>query len=51
MKSKKKQQYKLKNWSNYNQALTNRGSLAIWIDESMVEQWSIPKKVDIEAAQ
>jgi len=44
MKSKKKQQYKLKNWSNYNQALINRGSLTVWIDESMVEQWHHPEK-------
>jgi len=43
MKSKKKQQHKLKNWSNYNQALINRGSLTVWIDEPMVEQWHHPE--------
>jgi hypothetical protein len=41
---KKKQQYKLKNWSFYNRALINRGSLTLWIDESMIEHWHQPEK-------
>jgi len=44
MEKKKKQQYKLKNWSNYNQVLINRGSLTIWFNESLVEHWHHPEK-------
>ncbi|WP_198246625.1 transposase [methane-oxidizing endosymbiont of Gigantopelta aegis] len=44
MDKKKKQRYKLKNWSNYNQALINRGSLTLWFEESMIKQWHQPEK-------
>ena len=31
--SKGKQQYRVRNWREYNQTLVNRGSLAFWITE------------------
>lgn len=31
--------YKIKNWSAYNQALKQRGSLEIWIDKKMESLW------------
>jgi len=34
-----KQQYRILNWKEYNQALINRGSLSIWLDESVVSEW------------
>ena len=44
MKKKKKQHYEIKNWPDYNQALINRGSLTLWIDESMIQFWHQPEK-------
>ena len=32
-------QYKIKNWKEYNQALRQRGSLEIWLDKAMEQQW------------
>jgi hypothetical protein len=34
-----KQKYKVSNWSEYNQALRNRGRIEFWIDEEAIEQW------------
>jgi hypothetical protein len=31
--------YKVTNWAEYNEALVNRGSLALWLDEDSVAQW------------
>ena len=40
MKQKKtKQQYRLRNWSQYNKALVQRGSLTIWISEDVLAAW------------
>lgn len=38
-KEKKKVPYKLMNWSEYNKALENRGSLTIWISDEVLEGW------------
>jgi len=35
----KKAKYKVKNWSQYNQSLINRGSLTIWISPEVLEGW------------
>jgi hypothetical protein len=32
-------QYLIRNWSEYNKALVNRGSLTIWFDEESVSEW------------
>lgn len=34
-----KQQYRIRNWKDYNQALVSRGSLTVWIDESVHQEW------------
>ena len=34
--------YRIRNWSEYNAALKQRGSLTFWLDESVLEQWIIP---------
>lgn len=34
--------YRIKNWSAYNQALIQRGSLTIWFDEEALAGWSQP---------
>jgi len=35
----KKQQYRIRNWKDYNQALVNRGSLIFWFDEKSIHDW------------
>ncbi len=39
MKKKKKQLYRIRNWTEYNKALCNRGSLTFWFDEGYVQSW------------
>lgn len=39
MTKKKKQQYRIRNWQQYNRALVGRGSLTLWIDSQAVERW------------
>lgn len=34
--------YRIRNWSEYNAALRQRGSLTFWIDEAVLEQWIVP---------
>ena len=34
--------YCIRNWSEYNAALKQRGSLTFWMDEAVLEQWVIP---------
>ena len=36
---KSKTVYRVKNWSSYNRALVARGSLTVWIDDGLWEQW------------
>ncbi len=31
--------YRIRNWSQYNKALVNRGSLTIWFSNSSIEKW------------
>ena len=38
MTAKKKDQYRIRNWKDYNQSLVNRGSLAFWFDERAIQQ-------------
>ena len=38
-KAAKRSGYKLRNWSAYNQALKQRGSLEIWIDQETESEW------------
>ena len=43
-----KDKYEVKNWKAYNKSLVNRGSLSIWLEDSVLRQWrdiDISKKV------
>lgn len=31
--------YKIKNWSQYNKALVNRGNVTVWFDQATVQAW------------
>jgi Transposase DDE domain len=37
--NKEKQQYRIRNWADYNKALVRRGSLTLWIDSRAVDKW------------
>ena len=39
MSEKKKVEYRVRNWSEYNQALIDRGSLTLWLSEDVIESW------------
>jgi hypothetical protein len=39
VKTPNKKAYRLRNWSHYNAALVNRGSLTLWINEDIEELW------------
>jgi IS5 family transposase len=38
-RTKRKRQYRIYNWREYNAALVKRGSLTLWVDEAAVAQW------------
>lgn len=44
----KKKKYKINNWSEYNKRLKQRGSIEIWLDENILDDWYVdpdaPKK-------
>ena len=35
----KKSKYRVRNWSEYNKALVNRGSLTVWFDKESITSW------------
>ena len=37
---KKKTAYRIRNWAEYNQALTQRGSLTVWISPEAIANWT-----------
>jgi IS5 family transposase len=37
--NKKRQAYRLRNWPDYNKALTRRGSLTLWVGADALEAW------------
>lgn len=39
MKTKPKPSYQVRNWSEYDAALKQRGSLTFWIEEAVIEGW------------
>ena len=39
IKTAKKKKYKITNWSAYNKSLTQRGSLEIWLDTDIIDNW------------
>jgi len=36
---KKKAKYRIRNWSDYNRSLVNRGSLTFWISQELIANW------------
>ncbi|GIC78862.1 hypothetical protein FMO003_21840 [Moritella sp. F3] len=38
-----KSKNKVTNWPEYNRALTQRGSITFWVDESAIEAWTCTK--------
>jgi DDE family transposase len=36
---KTKPSYRIRNWQHYNSALTKRGSLTLWFDQAVIDQW------------
>lgn len=34
-----KQKYQISNWSDYNEALRQRGNIDIWMSEEMIDVW------------
>ncbi len=32
--------YRIRNWRQYNQALVNRGSLTVWVDQQALDSWN-----------
>lgn len=38
-KKKRKHKYRLRNWSQYNRALVQRGSLTLWVSQDVLSAW------------
>src|SRR5215216_225343 len=38
-RKKRKQLYRIRNWKDYNKALSDRGSITFWFDESSISSW------------
>ena len=36
--------YRIRNWSNYNEALVNRGSLTLWVEADVLGSWKTTQK-------
>lgn len=41
---KQKKTYQVRNWSQYNKALVNRGNITLWFDEEVINQWEHANK-------
>ena len=39
MTNRKKRQYRVRNWPDYNRALIGRGSLTLWVEQSAINRW------------
>jgi hypothetical protein len=37
--NKRKRQYRIRNWRDYNSALVRRGSLTLWVEQGAVNRW------------
>lgn len=44
MKKKQKRHYRIRNWREYNQALVQRGSVTVWVDEAALQGWLLEEK-------
>ena len=39
-KNKNKKKYKIKNWSDYNESLKQRGTMEVWINDDILDKWA-----------
>ncbi len=37
-----KAEYKVTNWSAYNESLRRRGDITVWVDDSVADAWFAP---------
>lgn len=44
MKKTKKNTYRIRNWKEYNAGLVKRGSLTVWVEEEIAQQWQEKEK-------
>lgn len=42
-----KKVYRVRNWSDSNHALVNRGSITFWFSEQCIEQWHTTEIVSV----
>jgi hypothetical protein len=42
----RKIKYRIRNWSQYNKSLIQRGSINIWFSEEVIKKWIAPKRCD-----
>jgi len=47
---KKKTAYRIRNWREYNRALTQRGSLTVWISQDALTHWTTTEKTGARGA-
>jgi len=47
---KKKAKYRIRNWSDYNRSLVNRGNLTFWIAEDLLANWIEKEKTGMRRA-
>lgn len=41
---KKKTQYRVRNWKEYDRSLRNRGSLSFWISDQLLDNWIVTEE-------
>ncbi|KAA6331619.1 hypothetical protein EZS27_019800, partial [termite gut metagenome] len=39
-----KNSYKIRNWKEYNKSLCQRGSLTLWLEDSVLQEWESTSK-------
>jgi hypothetical protein len=39
-----KARYRIRNWSDYNKSLIQRGSITVWFSDDAIEKWTAPKQ-------
>ena len=49
--TRSKDTYKIKNWQTYNKSLCQRGSLTLWLEESVLEEWESASKKNKEVGE
>jgi hypothetical protein len=47
---KKKTTYRLRNWTDYNRSLEQRGSLTVWSSKEAIQKWLLKEKTGARGA-